>query len=113
MPTLTHCISEAFGLMAVRYRSRVNMVDAELSTELNEDRIAPNITAAKKPSSGFGRMVSRSRGYARSWLSMPAPNIRNAMMPGTTVNRGEKHLRKPVQSAPFCASAQFFAPNVR
>lgn len=30
------------------------MVDAEFSTELKEDRIAPNITAAKKPRIGFG-----------------------------------------------------------
>ena len=32
----------------------VNMVLTELRTELNEDRIAPNITAAKKPITGFG-----------------------------------------------------------
>ena len=34
------------------------MVDAEFSTELKEDRIAPNITAAKKPITGFGTIVS-------------------------------------------------------
>ena len=54
MPTLTHLVSEAFGLMDERYRSKVNMVDAEFSTELKEDRIAPNMTAAKKPITGFG-----------------------------------------------------------
>ena len=32
----------------------VNMVLTELSTELNEDRIAPNMTAAKKPMTGCG-----------------------------------------------------------
>ena len=41
---------------------RVKMVDAEFSTELNEDRIAPNITAAKKPISGLGStFIARKR----------------------------------------------------
>ena len=34
--------------------SSVNMVEAEFSTELKEDRIAPNRTAAKKPMIGLG-----------------------------------------------------------
>ena len=38
------------------------MVDAELSTELNEDRIAPNRTAAKKPMTGLGTTAETSAG---------------------------------------------------
>ena len=38
------------------------MVDAEFRTELNEDRIAPNITAAKKPMTGFGTISEMSAG---------------------------------------------------
>ena len=38
------------------------MVDAEFSTELKEDRIAPNITAAKKPRIGFGITCATSIG---------------------------------------------------
>ena len=37
------------------------MVDAELSTELNEDRIAPNRTAAKKPMTGLGNNGGNQR----------------------------------------------------
>lgn len=36
--------------------SRVNRVIELLSTELKDDRIAPNITAAKNPRTGVGRM---------------------------------------------------------
>ena len=42
------------------------MVDAEFRTELKEDRIAPNITAAKKPRIGFGITCATSIGYAES-----------------------------------------------
>ena len=40
----------------------VKMVEAEFRTELNEDKIAPNMTAAKKPISGFGIISITSNG---------------------------------------------------
>ena len=46
--------------------SMVNIVSTEFSTELNEDRIAPSITAAKKPISGAGTTCETSCGYASS-----------------------------------------------
>ena len=55
------CFFEMTGRM-----SSVNRVIELLSTELNEDRIAPNMTAAKKPSTGVGRMSRMSVGYAMS-----------------------------------------------
>ncbi len=33
------------------------MVEAEFSTELKEDKIAPNMTAAKNPITGLGMMA--------------------------------------------------------
>ena len=52
--------------MDERYRSKVNMVDAEFSTELKEDRIAPNMTAAKKPITGFGTISAIRAGGKQS-----------------------------------------------
>ena len=66
LPMRTRYASEAFGLNSGRCRSSVYRVMQELSAELNDERIAPNRTAAKKPSSGFGIMVIISVGYARS-----------------------------------------------
>lgn len=48
------------------------MVDAEFSTELKEDRIAPNNTAAKKPMTGFGTTAETRAGYAKSIALLPA-----------------------------------------
>ena len=48
------------------------MVAAEFSTELNEERIAPNRTAAKKPMIGFGTTAETSAGYAKSIALLPA-----------------------------------------
>ena len=48
------------------------MVEAEFSTELKEDRIAPNMTAAKKPMTGFGTISEISAGYAKSIADEPA-----------------------------------------
>ena len=53
-PTLTTLLLEACLPQMGCQTFSVKIVDAEFSTELNEDRIAPNITAAKKPISGLG-----------------------------------------------------------
>ena len=55
--------------------SIVNMVFTELSTELNEDRIAPNITAAKKPMTGWGTTRVISAGYASSIMDTCVPSM--------------------------------------
>ena len=61
-PTLTTLLFEAVLPQMGCHTLRVKMVDAELSTELNEDRIAPNMTAAKKPMSGLGSTFITSSG---------------------------------------------------
>lgn len=98
----------------------VKMVEAEFSTELNEDRIAPNITAAKKPISGLGRTSITSIGYAWSAIMPteasiwpPAANSWYAMTPGITITNTSRHLKKPAQIAPFWLSARFLPPSER
>lgn len=49
----------------------MNIVDTEFSTELNEERMAPNMTAVKKPSTGLGITYDTSIGYAE----LPLPQF--------------------------------------
>ena len=49
------------------------MVLMELRNELNEDRIAPNMTAAKKPISGAGTICMIMVGYASSIMVISVP----------------------------------------
>ena len=119
-PTLTTLLLEACLPQMGCQTFSVKIVDAEFSTELNEDRIAPNITAAKKPISGLGSTFITRSGYAWS-AAMPtevsiwpfAASSWNAMMPGRTMTNTSRHLKKPAQIAPFWLSARFLPPSER
>ena len=58
------------------------------SAELKELKIAPNKTAAKKPTNTTGRTFFTSNGYASSGLVSASPNIWKAIIPGRTTIRG-------------------------
>ena len=65
-------------------------------TELKEDRIAPNITAAKKPRIGFGiNPVLPASGNQESPEPRPVPGKPSAQItPGTTMISGVMILRE-------------------
>ena len=107
------CASVRFLLEITGRMSRVNSVMELFSTELNEDRIAPNMTAAKKPSTGVGRMSLIRDGYAISKSVSTPPSRMNWITPGATRKIGQNTQVRPVSSEPFCASFRFFAPSTR
>ena len=101
LAVLISCSSERCFFEIAGNTSSENNVIELLSTELNEDRIASNMTAAKKPSTGVGRMSRISVGYAISKSVSTPPSRMNWIMPGATRKIGQNTQARPVISAPF------------
>ena len=88
----------------------------EFRKELNEDKMAPNITAAKKPINTVGTTCVTINGYASSIILTFIPfklNNANAITPGK-----DKYIKPIIFSvahnkAPFCASFKSFAASTR
>ena len=67
-PTLTTFVSGAFLLIWALYMSKPKIVTEEFRAPLNELKIAPNSTAAKKPTILAGNTCFTSVGYASSLM---------------------------------------------
>lgn len=99
----------------------IYIVLVEFKKKLNEDRIASNITAAKKTINTVGTTCVTINGYASSIMLIFVPfNLKNAnamIKNANAMTLGRDKYIKPMifnvahNNAPFCASFRSFAAN--